>query len=58
MKRHAITAGISLFVFSTAANSNAADIVQAHLPEEHTTRLDAHVHGLSELTIANGRQVS
>jgi hypothetical protein len=45
MKRHAITAGISLFVFSTAANSNAAELLQVHLPEEHTTRLDAHVHG-------------
>lgn len=52
MKRHAITVGISLFVFSTAANSNAAEIAQAHFPEEHTTHLDAHVHGLSELTIA------
>ena len=52
MKRHTLIAGISLFVLSTVANPNAAEIAQAHLPEEHATRLDAHVHGLSELTIA------
>lgn len=52
MKRHTIIVGISLFVLSIATNSNAAKIAQAHLPEKGTIRLDTHVHGLSELTIA------
>jgi Protein of unknown function (DUF2796) len=52
MKRHTIIVGISLFVLSIAAISNAAKTAQAHLPEKHSTRLGTHVHGLSELTIA------
>lgn len=51
MKRHTVLTSISVLLLSTTLNVSAAQIVKADYAKEHTTHLDSHVHGLSELTI-------